>query len=764
MDVQKGNNMKSDGKRHPLSLAKGNQLFILISNIVIILTVIFAGVNALDKIRDQIRSEWRNGMETLLKVTDQAFFHWQDDRLDDSSHMIKDLNLLPIVENYLTAKKRDNKIAATKYAKKLSHRLAINDFRHNKMGTHLLTQDYLIIASSDPDFVGTKIYAHEYKDFMEKAFKGKTLMIPPARFRSGINYLSILIAVPISRRSGAAEMILLQEIDPAKSFTKILELSHFSRSGESYAFDRKGRIISETRFKGHLMKVELPKADESNILPFRVDDPGVDLFNGEKNALTRKEQSLTLMAKNAISGKIDSNIIGYRNYQGVLVVGAWLWNDALGFGIATELKIDDAYAPYYNTRRIVWAVIILALLLFVSLSAIQFIGKRRLESITKELSLTNTAMMHSQSMLKEAQKITSMGHWKLDIIKKSLYWSDEIYRIFEIDPDELGASYDAFLEVIHPEDRARVNEAYSDSLKNKVPYEIEHRIIMKDGRIKYIKEKCRSDFDNQGNPLHSIGTVQEITEQKITEDKLKNYAKKIERSNRDLEEFAYVASHDLQEPLRKIEAFSERIKKNTAGCMGEKELDYFDRMQNAASRMRILITDLLSLSRVTTRIKPFTETDLNKILNEVESDLEVRFRETGGSLEKGGLPLIEADPIQIRQLLQNLIGNALKFHRESEPPVVRVWAVVDGAICRLTVEDNGIGFEQKYAEKIFTAFQRLHGRSEFEGSGIGLSICRKIVERHQGSIETESAPGKGAKFIIMLPKKQRKGGIEYDER
>jgi signal transduction histidine kinase len=236
---------------------------------------------------------------------------------------------------------------------------------------------------------------------------------------------------------------------------------------------------------------------------------------------------------------------------------------------------------------------------------------------------------------------------------------------------------------------------------------------------------------------------------------------RLEQSNRELQDFASVASHDLQEPLRKIQAFGDRLRKRFGEQLGTDARDYLDRMQNAASRMATLINDLLTFSRVTTRAQPFEPVDLSQIAKEVVSDLELRIESSGGRVEvEHPLPRIEADAVQMRQLFQNLIANALKFHRRDAPPVVRVSAAMlppqngSGATCEIRVADNGIGFDAKYLDRIFNVFQRLHGRNEYEGTGIGLAVVRKIAERHGGRITADSREGEGATFIITLPVSQ----------
>ncbi len=259
----------------------------------------------------------------------------------------------------------------------------------------------------------------------------------------------------------------------------------------------------------------------------------------------------------------------------------------------------------------------------------------------------------------------------------------------------------------------------------------------------------------------------EILERRRAEAALERQAQELTRSNSELEQFAYVASHDLQEPLRKILAFGDRLKGKYDQNLNPQGRDYLERMQGAALRMQTLITDLLTLSRVTMRSQPFTSVDLSTVARTVVLDMEVRIQQVQGRVQIEPLPTIEADPLQMSQLLQNLISNALKFHREGAPPVVKVWGALadkeedeaqspehDGRVCHIWVADEGIGFEEKYLDRIFEPFQRLQGRGAYEGTGMGLAICRKIVMHHNGRITARSVPGQGTTFRVTLPTHQ----------
>jgi signal transduction histidine kinase len=247
--------------------------------------------------------------------------------------------------------------------------------------------------------------------------------------------------------------------------------------------------------------------------------------------------------------------------------------------------------------------------------------------------------------------------------------------------------------------------------------------------------------------------AEEAVERERVTQGLTELTRRLEISNRELQDFASVASHDLQEPLRKIQAFGDRLAVRCADQLGPEGNDYLRRMQNAAGRMQTLINDLLAFSRVTTKAQPFVPVDLARVAREVVSDLEARIEQSGATVEVGDLPVLDADPLQMRQLLQNLLGNALKFARPDIAPRVRL-GTEEGAepgTVRLAVADNGIGFDEKYLDRIFTVFQRLHGRGAYEGTGIGLAVCRKIAERHGGAITARSRPGEGATFLVTLP-------------
>jgi two-component system CheB/CheR fusion protein len=334
-------------------------------------------------------------------------------------------------------------------------------------------------------------------------------------------------------------------------------------------------------------------------------------------------------------------------------------------------------------------------------------------------------------------------------------------------------------EGMHPDDVQNCTQAFDDAFQEKKPFMVEYRLHRHDGEYRWILAKAKPNFTPEGQFTGYIGTCVDIHEQRMHKQELEKHVEQrthallevnleLERSNSELEQFAYVASHDLQEPLRKILTFVNRMQKGHESEFSADTKKYFIKINEASNRMTRLIDDLLNFSRISRLGKRYVKTDLNGILQNILADLDLLIADKKAIVTIDKLPVIPAIPLQMTQLFYNLLTNALKFSVPERKPEIQVacrpmlkeekarqlLGNPSDSYYEITVRDNGIGFKQEYAEQIFTIFQRLHDRTQYSGTGMGLSLCRKIVSNHNGKIYAEGVENQGAVLHVILPAKQ----------
>ncbi len=346
---------------------------------------------------------------------------------------------------------------------------------------------------------------------------------------------------------------------------------------------------------------------------------------------------------------------------------------------------------------------------------------------------------------------TAEGYWEVDNLNRIVEVNDALCRMLGYSKEELiGASMYNFVD----EENARVFKEQESLRAIKTHRSFNITLISKEGKEVHTRVQATTLRDDEGNITGAFGFITDITELLQIEGSVAKYTAALERSNRELQDFAYIASHDLQEPLRKIVAFGDRLSQH-AESLDAQGKDYLQRMQRAALRMQQFIEDLLQYSRVMTRPQPFEAIDLKVPIQKAVLDLQECFVAEDCHIVMDEIPVIEADPVQMVVLFKNLISNSIKFRRPEESPFIWVsYDYPDDHSVLIKVQDNGIGFDERYKDRLFKPFSRLHGKSEYPGTGMGLAICDKIVKRHGGKIDAKSEIGKGTTFLITLPIRQ----------
>ncbi|MBW3466837.1 PAS domain-containing sensor histidine kinase [Arthrospiribacter ruber] len=366
---------------------------------------------------------------------------------------------------------------------------------------------------------------------------------------------------------------------------------------------------------------------------------------------------------------------------------------------------------------------------------------------------TNKQLEATLFQLRKILQTSKMGTWELDHVSGELFWSDEVFRIFGVDQNRFVPNEKTFYQLIHKDDRQMVCDAYYNSLKNKIPYNIVHRIILSNGEIKYLRERCETKFDDKGSPVKSWGSVQDVSEEQIQKVQLKGYLKKMEIKNQELEEYTFIAAHDLQEPINTILGVCSILKEElkTEKIENPEIPNYLDFVVESSLRLKTLIKGVMDTARLG-KFKKFEEINLNQLLEKVRKDLYIRLKESHTELSYPILPHIRGNFMEIKLLFQNLISNSIKFKKKDEAPSIKINFNDQGNGWMFWIEDNGIGIDPRYKDKLFRLFKRLHTIDDYEGTGLGLAQCKKIVELHNGEIWFESEVGKGTVFYFTISK------------
>ncbi|MGO4770620.1 CHASE3 domain-containing protein [Flavobacterium sp. W22_SRS_FK3] len=399
------------------------------------------------------------------------------------------------------------------------------------------------------------------------------------------------------------------------------------------------------------------------------------------------------------------------------------------------------------------------------LTALSFIllAYRQISKDIERLKIFNKKLLISGGLMSESEKIGKFSTWQWDLNTDKIDYSDNQFRLLGYEPKSFVPKKDSFLDFVHPDDKETVSKSIQGIVNNKkLPFTY-YKVIRPNNEIRYFKSAGKMLVDQHGSKI-LLGINFDITDEHLLNIELQERNNQLEKSNKELASFNHVASHDLQEPLRKIQTFISRVSDADKAVISDNAKEYISKIETSANRMRVLIDDLLLFSRTNTTKKEFIKSNLNELLENAKSELAVIIDEKKAHLKVGKLPKLRVIPYQIEQLFINLIGNSLKYSQPDLSPQINITCekilsnehpeLIDPPFkkfYKITFTDNGLGFDPQFKENIFVLFQRLHSKTDYPGTGIGLAICKKIVENHKGYITADSKPGEGSVFTVFLP-------------
>ena len=452
--------------------------------------------------------------------------------------------------------------------------------------------------------------------------------------------------------------------------------------------------------------------------------------------------------------KLDNHMFGGRILMENIRFQVDQMNDIERKYLKRRLEIYDqeiSLSPVFSISLFLTALIFILL------------AYRQISRDFERLKLYNKQLLISGGLMAESEIIGKFSTWQWDLDANKIDYSDNQYRLLGVEPYAFVPKKETFLNFVHPEDKEAIAQSMEDILaKKQLPF-VYYKIVRPNHEIRYFKSTGKLLTDQQGSKI-LLGINFDITDEHLLNIELQERNRELEKSNKELASFNHVASHDLQEPLRKIQTFISRVSEADKAVMSQSARDYIAKIEVSAKRMRVLIDDLLLFSRTNTTKKEFIKSNLNELLQNAEAELTEIIQEKKASISASKLPKLEVIPYQIEQLFINLIGNSLKYNRPGNAPEISIESekvlsadypdLLEQSVKKfhkITFKDNGMGFDPQFKETIFILFQRLHSKTDYPGTGIGLAICKKIVENHKGYILADSTPNVGSVFTVFLP-------------
>lgn len=622
-------------------------------------------------------------------------------------------------------------------------------------GYFIIAPNNINLASSRDQNIGHKTPLLNQPKILQRIWQGEAIVSLPQRAHIPLadgqgalheNQPTLFIGAPILNDAGQSIAIFIFRLNPSDDFTAIFQQGGMGESGKTYAFDSQARLISNSRFDQHLRDAGLITKDQRGMLNLEIRDPGVDLTVQQTSPYPRREHPLTRMAAAAVQGQSGIDLDGYRDYRGVPVVGAWKWDPELGFGIATEQNIDEAYTTIKATRKILFIFSLLLILLSLATLRIYSLQQRRQQAEYKFRALLESAP-DAMVIVNNKGIITLIN--------------EQTEKLFQYPREEL---LDQTVEMLIPEQyvgehvnhrnhyisqpKTRRMGAQKDLYGKKkdgthVPLEISLNHLESDegmliaSAIRDISDRKEAEAELKENREH----LQELVTQRTAA---------LEASNKELESYSHSIAHDLRQPLRSITSFSQILLEDANDKLNAEEKDNLNRIATAGKKMSRLIEDILELSRITRCELHPVSLDLSDLSRRILSLLEASQPERVVLTQVQEGISASCDPKLIEIALQQLFGNAWKFTRDTQTPKIIFGCRTIDDKPTYYVQDNGMGFDMKYGDTLFKPFHHPHSGSEAEVMGIGLAMAQRAIQRHGGRIWAESELGQGMTIFFTL--------------
>ncbi len=688
-------------------------------------------------IETKMKAELGESLNAVLETTRQAVRSWRSDHMDTARVVANAPSIVRLTEELLATPGTREELIGSPAQKELRSLLRPLLTGKDYQGFFVIGPRQLNLGSSRDQNLGVGSLRMAQKGFLERVWSGETVMslpliadipLPDSNGLPREGQPTMFVGAPVRNGSGAVIAVFAFRLDPSRNFTALLERGRIGATGESYAFDTQGMLISKSHFDEQLRKAGLIGPGERGMLRIAIRDPGVDLTAGERSAMPREKQPLTRMARDAVAGRSGLDLESYRDYRGVLVVGSWLWDPELGHGIATEVDVEQAF------RR--WESIQTAVNLISLLAAALFLGLLAMFSRMRRMALEDEERFHG--LVESAPDAMVIVNNRQQI----LLVNEQSEKMFGYDREELvGRPVHILLPERFVENHPKHVGEYLKAPRNRtmgVGRDLWAR--RKDGSELPIEIRLSPVQTRQG--LVVTAAVRDITERKQAEETLK-------AANRELDAFVRTVSHDLRNPLTIIIGFAELLLDKQRDRLDEQALSCLEGIRSSGLKMQDLMEDLLVLARVGHIERPADPIEISAVLSEVLHNLSEALARDRISIQATALASVRIPRTLLAQLLENLIGNALKYGCR-KGNVIEVGTERLGPQLRLYVRDHGPGVPEEEALRIFEPFYRAASGQKHRGSGIGLSTVEKIARLYDGRAWVEETAGGGSTFWVVL--------------